>query len=202
MGSNFGDIDNDGYLDMYLGTGRPEYRYVVPNVLFKNVDGRRFEDVTTSSGTGHLQKGHGIAFADWDRDGDQDIFLEAGGATPGDQAHNVLFQNPGHGNHWLTVRLIGTKTNRAAIGARVRVDLPDPTAAWPPVHREVTSGSSYGGNPFTQTIGLGKAEAVRTLEIDWPTSRTRQTFHDVPIDRAIEITEGREGFRVLYPAAP
>ena len=59
MGSNFGDLDNDGYLDMYLGTGRPEYRYVVPNVLFKNVDGRRFEDVTTSSGTGHLQKGHG-----------------------------------------------------------------------------------------------------------------------------------------------
>jgi hypothetical protein len=200
MGSNFGDIDNDGYLDMYLGTGRPEYRYVVPNVLFKNVDGRRFEDVTTSTGTGHLQKGHGIAFADWDRDGDQDIFLEAGGATPGDQAHNVLFRNPGHGNHWLTVRLIGTKTNRAAIGARVRVDLPRPDGGVASVHREVTSGSSYGGNPFAQTIGLGKAEAVRTLEINWPTSQTRQTIHGVPVDHAIEITEGRDGFRVLYPA--
>ena len=117
MGSNFGDIDNDGYLDMYLGTGRPEYRYVIPNVLFKNVQGHRFEDVTTSSGTGHLQKGHGIAFADWDRDGDLDIFLEAGGATPGDRAHNALFQNPGHGNHWITVRLVGTKTNRAATSA-------------------------------------------------------------------------------------
>jgi hypothetical protein len=197
MGSNFGDLDNDGYLDMYIGTGRPEYRYVVPNVLFKNVEGRRFEDVTTSSGTGHLQKGHGVAFADWDRDGDQDIFLEAGGATPGDRAHNVLFENPGHGNHWLNVRLVGTRTNRAAIGARIRVDVPRPDGGVTSVHREVTSGSSYGGNPFTQTLGLGKAASVQALEIEWPTSRTRQTFHGVPVDRAIEITEGREGFRIL-----
>jgi hypothetical protein len=197
MGSNFGDIDNDGYLDFYLGTGRPEYRYVVPNVLFKNVDGRRFEDVTMSSGTGHLQKGHGVAFADWDRDGDLDLFLEAGGATPGDRAHNVLFQNPGHSNHWLGVRLVGTKTNRAAIGARVRVDLALPGGGAASLHREVTSGSSYGGNPFPLTIGLGKAEAIRTLEVVWPTSKTRQAFRGVPIDRSIEMTEGRDGFVVL-----
>ena len=105
MGSNFGDIDNDGYLDIYLGTGQPACFYVVPNVLLRNVGGTRFEDVTVSSGTGHLQKGHGISFADWDRDGDVDIFLASGGATPGDKAHNVLFQNPGHGNHWINVKL-------------------------------------------------------------------------------------------------
>ena len=79
-----------------------------------------------SSGTGHLQKGHGVAFADWDRDGDLDLFLEAGGATPGDRAHNVLFQNPGHRNHWLGVRLVGTKTNRAAIGAESPCRPPPP----------------------------------------------------------------------------
>jgi len=197
MGSNFGDFDNDGYLDMYLGTGRPEYRYVIPNLLFKNVEGRRFEDVTTSSGTGHLQKGHGVAFADWDRDGDLDLFLEAGGATPGDRAHNVLFQNPSRGNHWLTVRLIGTKTNRAAIGARVRVDLPQPGGGVASRHREVTSGSSYGGNPFPLTIGLGQAETIITLELYWPTSQTRQTFRSVPLDCAIEIVEGHDAFRVL-----
>jgi tetratricopeptide (TPR) repeat protein len=197
MGSNFGDLDNDGFLDIYLGTGRAEYRYVVPNVLFKNVDGLRFEDVTTSSGTGHLQKGHGIAFADWDRDGDLDIFLECGGATPGDRAHNALFQNPGHGNHWLTVRLVGNKTNRAAIGARVRVDLPRPGGGVDSRYREVTGGSSYGGNPFPLTIGLGPARRVLSLVVDWPTSHARQEFHDVPIDRAIEITEGRDAFRVL-----
>jgi hypothetical protein len=199
MGSNFGDIDNDGLLDIYLGTGRPEYRYVVPNVLFKNVDGVRFEDVTTSSGTGHLQKGHGVAFADWDGDGDQDLFLVSGGATPGDRARNVLFENPGHGNHWLTVRLVGTKANRAAIGARVRVDLADPPAGAPSsLHRDVTGGSSYGGNPLRLTFGLGKATAVRSLEIVWPGSRVRQTIRGVvPIDRTIEIIEGRDGFRVI-----
>src|SRR5205085_6390713 len=88
MGSNCGDLDNDGYLDFYLGTGSPPYSFLMPNVLMHNLAGRRFEDVTTSSCTGHLQKGHGIAFADWDRDGDLDIFLESGGATPGDKAHN------------------------------------------------------------------------------------------------------------------
>ena len=71
MGCNFGDVDNDGYLDFYLGTGWMSYSGLVPNLMFKNIDGRRFEDVTASSGTGHLQKGHGISFADWDCDGDQ-----------------------------------------------------------------------------------------------------------------------------------
>ena len=196
MGSNFGDIDNDGYLDMYLGTGRAEYRYLVPNILFKNVGGRRFEDVTTSSGTGHLQKGHGISFADWDRDGDQDIFLEAGGATPGDRAHNALFLNPGHGNHWLTVRLVGTRTNRAAIGARLRVDVAISGGGVESRYREVTSGSSYGGNPFRLTVGLGQAASIPTLEVSWPTSRTHQVLRNLPIDREIEIVEGCDGFRV------
>ena len=126
-----------------------------------------------------------------------------GGATPGDRAHNALFQNPGHGNHWLTVRLVGTKTNRAGIGARVRVDLSKPGGGVDSRHREVTSGSSYGGNPFPLTIGLGKAGRILALEVYWPTSRTRQEFHDVPIDRAIEITEGRDAFRVLdAPSIP
>jgi len=197
MGSNFGDIDNDGYLDMYLGTGRPEYRYVVPNVLFKNVDGQRFEDVSTSSGTAHLQKGHGVSFADWDNDGDVDIFLESGGATPGDRAHNALFQNPGHGNHSLTVRLVGTRSNRAAIGARVlaEMELADGTLA--SHFREVSSGSSYGGNPFALTIGLGKSKVVRRVEVRWPSSKLVQTFQNVPGDCAIEITEGKEAYRVL-----
>ncbi len=95
MGANFGDIDNDGYLDVYFGTGGMSYSGLVPNVMLKNVEGRRFEDVTDSSGTGHLQKGHGVSFADWDGDGDLDLFAVLGGGYPGDQAYNVLFQNPG-----------------------------------------------------------------------------------------------------------
>src|SRR5262249_52807228 len=76
MGSNCADIDNDGYLDVFLATGRPPYSILVPDLMFKNVNGRRFEDVTTSSGTGHLQKGHGVSFADYDHDGDLDLFVE------------------------------------------------------------------------------------------------------------------------------
>jgi hypothetical protein len=197
MGCNFGDIDNDGYLDMYLGTGRPSYLYLMPNVLFRNDGGRRFEDITAATGTGHLQKGHGVAFADWDRDGDADIFLEAGGAVPGDRAHNVLFQNPGYGNHWLTVKLVGTRTNRAALGAKIRLDLPSTAGSVASRYRIITTGSSFGGNPLACTIGLGRATMIQTLEVSWPTSGTRQSFHGLPTDRAIEITEGQPDFRVL-----
>ncbi len=187
MGSNFGDFDNDGFLDMYLGTGEPNLATLVPNRMFKNVGGRRFAEITGSSGTGHLQKGHGVACGDWDRDGDVDIFVQMGGAVNGDKYHNILFQNPGQGNHWLTVKLVGRKTNRAAIGARIKVV----TAGEKPltIHRHVSSGSSFGANPLQQTIGLAKAERVAVLEIHWPTSGTTQVFRDIAADQAIEVTE-------------
>jgi hypothetical protein len=195
MGSNFGDFDNDGYLDMYLGTGRPSYAAIVPNRMFKNVGGKRFAEITGTSGTGHLQKGHGVACGDWDRNGDVDIFIEMGGAVNGDKYHNILFQNPGQGNHWLTVKLVGQKTNRAAIGARIKVV----TAGEAPltVHRHVSSGSSFGANPLQQTIGLAKAEQVALLEIHWPTSGTTQVFRDIAVNQAIEVTEFATEYRKL-----
>jgi hypothetical protein len=187
MGSNFADFTNDGYLDFYLGTGEPDFATLVPNRMFKNVGGKRFAEITTTAGTGHLQKGHGIACGDWRRDGNVDLFVQTGGAVPGDRYHNVLFRNPGHDNNWLTVKLIGEKTNRAAIGARIKVV----TAGDKPltVHRHVSSGSSFGGNPLDQHIGLGKTSRVATVEVFWPTSRTTQVFHDVEVNQAIEIRE-------------
>ena len=153
--------------------------------------------MTLSSSTGHLQKGHGISFADWDHDGNVDIFLASGGATPGDKAHNVLFQNPGHGNHWLNVKLVGTRSNRAAIGALVRAEIKISDAKPESRYRVIGSGSSFGGNSLNTTIGLGQAKLVTTLEVNWPSSGARQTFHDIPADRAIEITEGQDTYRVL-----
>ncbi len=187
MGSNFGDFDNDGYLDFYLGTGDPNLHMLVPNRLFRNVAGRRFADITASSRTGHLQKGHGTACGDWDRNGTVDIFLQLGGAVPGDRYHNVLFQNPGQGNNWLNVKLVGRKTNRAAIGARIKVV----TAGARPltVHRHVSSGSSFGANPLEQHIGLGKARRVAVLEVHWPTSGTTQLFRDLEVNQGVVITE-------------
>jgi hypothetical protein len=193
MGSNFGDLDNDGFLDMYLGTGDPDLGTLVPNRAFKNVDGRRFAEITGPAGLGHLQKGHAVACGDYDEDGDLDIFIQMGGTINGDKYHNILFQNPGQGNHWLTIRLIGTKTNRAAIGARIKVV----TAGEKPltIHRHISSGSSFGANPLRQMIGLGRATRVALLQVDWPTSGTTQVFRDIAADQAIEITELAGGYR-------
>jgi hypothetical protein len=193
MGSNFGDFDNDGFLDMYLGTGDPNLSTLVPNRMFRNLAGKRFAEITSSSGTGHLQKGHGVACGDWDRDGNVDIAIQLGGATPGDRYHNALFQNPGQGNSSISVKLVGKRTNRAAIGARIKAV----TAGEHPltVYRHVSSGSSFGANPLEQTIGLGKADRIAVLEIEWPTSGTKQTFRDVAANQCIEITEFATEYR-------
>jgi hypothetical protein len=80
MGSNYGDLDNDGFLDFYLGTGTPDLTMLIPNRMFRNAGGKSFQDVTSSGGFGHLQKGHGVSFGDIDNDGDQDIYEDMGGA--------------------------------------------------------------------------------------------------------------------------
>jgi hypothetical protein len=195
MGSNYGDFDNDGWLDMYLGTGDPNLSTLVPNRMFKNVDGRRFAEITSSSGTGHLQKGHGVASGDWDRNGDLDVFIQMGGPVHGDKYHNILFQNPGQGNHWLTVKLVGQKTNRAALGARIKVVTAGPRPLT--IHRHVSTGSSFGANPLQQTIGLARADRVAMLEVHWPVSGTTQVFHDIAADQAIEVTEFATSYQPL-----
>lgn len=193
MGANFGDLDNDGFLDVYLGTGDPYYYSLMPNLMFRNDGGTKFVDVTMAGGFGHLQKGHGITFADLDSDGDLDVFSIQGGAYPGDAAHDVLFANPGFGNHWLTVIAVGTHSNRSAVGARIRAVLRE-HGAERSVYREVGSGGCFGANPLRQTLGLGKANVVDVLEVRWPRSGKVQTLRDVPVDRTIRIVEGEDGF--------
>jgi len=187
MGSNYGDFDNDGFLDFYLGTGDPHISMLVPNRMFRNLGGKRFADITGSSGTGHLQKGHGVACGDWRRAGTTDLVIEMGGAVNGDRYHNILFANPGQGNNWLNVKLVGKRTNRSAIGARIKIV----TAGNSPLttYRWVSSGSSFGANPLEQAIGLGKADRIALLEVYWPTSGTTQTFRDLAINQFIEVTE-------------
>jgi tetratricopeptide (TPR) repeat protein len=201
MGCNIADIDNDGFLDFYLGTGEMSLEALVPNLLFKNVGGKRFEDVTLSSGTGHLQKGHGVSFADWDCDGDLDFFVEVGGAVPGDKSYNLLFQNPGHGRHWLKVKLVGTKTNRAAIGARIHAVIKGPDGAERSIYRTVGNNSSFGGNSLVELIGLADATSVAVLEVMWPASGMTQTFRELAPDQMIEIIEGVDSVKPI-PQTP
>jgi hypothetical protein len=189
MGCNYGDLNNDGYPDFYLSTGYPDYDAMMPNVMYLNNGGQRFIDVTTSGGFGHLQKGHGVTFADYDNDGDQDVFAEMGGAFPGDQAVNVLFNNPGFGRNWLKLKLVGSKTNRSAIGAKISIKLDD-AGQDRTVYGWVTSGSSFGGNPLMQHLGLGAATRIKELKIEWPSSEPIQIFTDVTVNQSIEISEG------------
>jgi hypothetical protein len=189
MGANFGDLDNDGWLDFYLGTGNPDYDTLMPNRMFRNDRGQRFQDVTTSGGFGQLMKGHGIAFADLNNDGTQDVYSVVGGATEGDHYYNQLFANPGHGNNWLKLKLVGVKTNRAAIGARIRVVVENDEGERS-IHRIVGSGGSFGASPIRQEIGLGRARAIKRVEVYWPVSNVTQVVTGLELDSFYRITEG------------
>ncbi len=195
MGSNYGDLDNDGYLDFYAGTGDPDFRLTVPNRMFRNTGEGFFQDVTTSGGFGHMGKGHGVSFGDLDDDGDQDIYATMGGMMEGDVARNVLFENPGHGNHWITLRLEGVRSNRAAIGARIKVTVE--TGQGPrDIYATVSSGGSFGANSLQCEIGLGQATAVETVEITWPATGIIDTYANVEMDRTYRL---REGDAVMIP---
>jgi FG-GAP-like repeat/ASPIC and UnbV len=197
MGANFGDLDNDGWLDIYLGTGESSYQALLPNRMFRNDRGIVFQDVTTSGGFGNLQKGHSVAFGDLENNGNEDVFEEMGGAYPGDTYQSILYHNPGRGNHWLTVALEGVETNRAAFGARICLTVA--TARGPRhIYRTVGYVSSFGGNPLRQHIGIGAAQKVERLEVKWPTSQRLQTFTNIAADQSVSLREGDE---TLRPAA-
>ena len=119
-------------------------------------------------GFGHLQKGHGIAFADFDHNGDCDVFEQMGGAYRGDVFQNALYENPGFGHHWITIRLVGRQSNRCAIGARIHLRVAEDGQPRS-IYRHVNSGGTFGCNPLRQTIGVGKASRIDKLEIYWPT---------------------------------
>ena len=182
-------MDNDGWLDCYIGTGDPDFRTLIPKRMFRNADGKFFQDVTTATGTGHIQKGHGVAFADLNDDGAQDIYISLGGAYTGDGARNALYLNPGTTNHWLKLKLVGVKANRPAIGARIKVTVRTPGGARE-IHRVVSSGGSFGSNPLRQEIGLGAATAIMGVDILWPGSGTRQTVTDLELDHSYQVREG------------
>ena len=189
MGSNFGDVDNDGYPDIYLGSGNTSFAALLPHVLLLNKEGKSFVDITASSGTGELHKGHAIAFADLARNGNEDIIAQIGGAVPSDAHALRVFKNPGSGNDWINVRLVGVKSNRAAIGAQIKVTVLDQGQAERSIYKTVSSGGSFGANPMEQHIGLGKSAKISRVEIWWPVSDTGQKFAGVGANQFIEIKE-------------
>jgi hypothetical protein len=150
-----------------------------PNVLFQNIGNGSFSDITGVIGGGAFD-GRGVAFADFDNDGDLDLVVTADAGEP-----NRLWRNDSvTGHHWLGVHLRGTRSNRSAIGARVVVTTVDGS-----IVQEVSGGAGRGSqNSLPLEFGLGTATVVEAITIRWP-SGTVQTLRNVSADRYIELTE-------------
>jgi hypothetical protein len=197
MGANFGDLDNDGWLDFYLGTGAAPLSNIVPHQMFRNAGGRHFQNVTTSGGFGHLQKGHAVAFGDVDNDGAQDVFEMIGGAFTADKFWSALFRNPGQKNRWIKLRLVGEKANRFAAGARLRLQVTEDGKARD-IYSTVTSGGSFGAHSLRPHLGIGAATSLDFLEIRWPGSGLVQRFEGpIAANRVYEAREGKPGLKEI-----
>jgi enediyne biosynthesis protein E4 len=193
FGGGFFDYDNDGWLDLFVANGHvyPEVEQVLPDTRFKQIDSLfhnekkgKFVETTKLAGPG-LQTpyvGRGVAFADFDNDGAIDVLVGNNGDPP------LLLRNMGgSGNHFVNFKLVGSTSNRDAMGARIRL-----VAAGLAQIREVAGGGSYlSQSDLRAHFGLGKASKVDSVEVSWPSGK-KQGFHDLEADKFYQIEEGKD----------
>jgi len=192
FGVGFFDFDNDGWKDIFIANGhvysqlaarKLHITYKQRRILYRNLRDGRFEDVSAGAGAGIMAEhvGRGCAFGDLDNDGGIDIVVNNLDAAP-----SLLRNDGGSRNNWLLVKCVGTRSNRSAIGARVRV-----TAGGITQTGEVMSGSSfYSHNDLRLHFGLDKAPAAEKIEIFWP-SGLKESLANVPANQIIVIEEGK-----------
>ena len=144
-----------------------------------------------------MQKGHGESFADFDHDGDQDIYHSVGGAFQGDFYRNAMFENPGHGNNWIVLKLTGKDSNAVGIGARIKVVVHSPGAPERIIFRTVNTGGSFGANPLRQQIGIGKATNIARVEIRWPVTGKTQVLTNLAPNHLYTIQENGSGVHAI-----
>jgi hypothetical protein len=191
-GVGFADLDNDGWLDLFHVTGTvypevekiyPDYKFKTQRVVYRNLGNGSFEEVSDLCGPAVLEShaSRGCAFGDFDNDGNLDVLIMNLSEPP-----SLLKNENRSGNHWLVVKLVGTRSNRSAIGARVAV-----TAGGRRQIREVLSGSSYiSQSDLRQHFGLGQAPRVDQIEVRWPNGQGEKVG-SVEADQFVTIQEGR-----------
>jgi hypothetical protein len=190
-GAGFADFDNDGWADILLVNGHvfPELdstdtglSFRQPRVLYRNIQGKRFEDVSAKAGPviTALRAGRGAAFSDFDNDGRVDVVVNEMNDAP-----SLLHSTTNNGNHWVMIRLEGTKSNRSAIGARVTCV----AGSLRQIDEVRSGGSFFSQNDFRLHFGLGAATRIDLLEIRWP-SGTVERLRDLKIDQVITVKEG------------
>jgi len=202
FGGGFFDYDNDGWLDLFIANGHvyPEidllhtsatYRQL--NSLFRNQGNGKFVETSQAAGIASLppRVGRGVAFVDFDNDGFVDIVVANNDDPPN------LLRNSGNSSHFLNVRLLGTKSNRDAMGARIRVV----TGGMSQI-REIAGGGSYiSQSDLRANFGLGQAAQAETVEIKWPSGQI-DTFSNVKANQFYLVEEGTHDLRVAPPAPP
>jgi tetratricopeptide (TPR) repeat protein len=182
MGASFGDLDNDGCPDFYLGTGNPEPWFILPNLMYHGEPkgggcSGRMRNVSAVAGFGNVQKGHGIVFADFDGDGRQDVLSVLGGMWPADQWATQLFVNgTANRNAWVKIRLRGRRSNRFGVGSTIEVRARD--ASGRPIVRTdlVSAKTGFGSAPYLAHVGLGPAVTIDGVEVTWLGSGCRHTY--------------------------
>jgi hypothetical protein len=192
FGGGFFDFDNDGWLDLFIANGHvyPEVEqsaqkaaYKQINSLFHNDGKGKFVEVTKSSGDGFQTPyvGRGAAFADFDNDGNVDVVVANNGDPP-----LLLHNGGGTGNHFVNFKLVGTKSNRDAMGARIHIRAGNLSQI-----REIYGGGSYlSQSDLRANFGLGSSTRVESVEVSWPSGQ-KQTFKDVAADKFYVIEEGK-----------
>jgi enediyne biosynthesis protein E4 len=202
FGGGFFDYDNDGWLDIFIANGHvyeevekvsPEIRYKQINTLFHNEANGRFTEATKSAGNGFQTRhaARGAAFADFDNDGNLDIVVANNEDPP------LLLRNQGApGNHFLNLKLVGTKSNRDAMGARIRLRV---AGHWQ--IREIEGGGSYlSQSDLRAHFGLGRATKADEVDVAWPSGQ-HQAFHDLAADTFYQIREGSAQIMVQRSSA-